>query len=178
MSRKPRLLLLDAGAIFAAMHHQAWDALVEAYEVLVPATIVRVEAIFFIDRGGQRHEMDLGEEVASGRIGEVEVDAGEIADVAAQFSVDFRERLDAGELEALAYLMANEAMDLRFVSADGPAIQAVAMLDPDMRVCSLEEALDACGWSKPLDRRFSREFVKENLQKGSIRKIQGRGLVE
>ncbi|HVR73413.1 MAG TPA: hypothetical protein VMT52_03740 [Planctomycetota bacterium] len=44
MSRKPRLLLLDAGAIFEALRIEGWEALVRGYEVLVPSTIVHVEA--------------------------------------------------------------------------------------------------------------------------------------
>ena len=177
MPRKPRLLLLDAGAIFAAMRHDAWGALVEAYEVLVTATVVQVEAIFYVDREGHRQEIDLRIEVAEGRIGMVEVEAAEIAKVSARFSPEFRERLDAGELEGLAYLVASDRNDLHFVSADGPAIQAVAMLDPDCRVSSLEEVLDLCGHSKPLDHKFSRDFVRKHVQEGSVRKIQGRGLI-
>lgn len=176
MAPKPRLLLLDAGAVFAAMRHDAWDALIESYEILVPSTVVRTEAFFYRDRDGRRHEFDLSLEVSNGRITEVGMDASEIAVIGARFSPEFRERLDAGELEGLAYLLASDEAGLRFVSADGPAIQAVAMLDPDQRVVSLQEALDLCGRTKPLDRRFSREFVREHVDEGSIRRIQGRGL--
>lgn len=177
MSRRPRLLLLDAGAVFAAMHHGAWDALVGAYEILIPSTVIHTEAIFFVDHDGARHEIDLAVEGRAGRIQEIAVEAQEIAQTARRFSPEFRERLDAGELEAIAYLVATSEPELRFVSGDGPAIQAVAMLDADTRVMSLEEALDRCGWSKPVASQYRREFVEEHRAEGSIRRIQGRGLV-
>jgi hypothetical protein len=60
MSRKPRLLLLDAGAVFAALRFDAWEALVSAYEVVVPSVVVRVEAIFYLSREDERIEIDAG----------------------------------------------------------------------------------------------------------------------
>lgn len=177
MSRNPRLLLLDAGAIFAAMHHEAWDALVDAYEILIPSTVIHDEAVFFIDRDDERHEIDLTVEVSTGRIREVSVDARAIAETAQRFSPEFRERLDAGELEAIAYLVRTAETDLRFISGDGPAIQAVAMIDTESRVMSLQEALDRCGWSKPVRSQFRREFVEKHRIEGSMRRIQGKGLV-
>lgn len=84
--------------------------------------------------------------------------------------------MDAGELEAIAYLVATAETDLRFVSGDGPAIQAVAMIDTDTRVISLQEVLERCGWSKPVASQYRREFVEKHRREGSMRRIQGKGL--
>lgn len=176
MGQKPRLLLLDAGAVFASLRFKAWDAILEAYEVVVPSVVVRVEAQFYVDQEGERIEIDLRDDVAGGRIREVEMSAGEIDALKRMFTPDFRDRLDDGELEGLAYLIANPGEDIRFVSGDGPAIEAVAMLDEDARVISLGEALDLCGRSKSLPHQFSREFVKRHVSEGMIRRIQGTGL--
>lgn len=178
MTGKPRQLLLDAGAVFAALQFDAWNPLVSAYEVVVPSVVVRVEAIFYVTLEGQRVEIDLPAEVEKGRVREVVMSAADIEAVRKRFTPDFRERLDDGELEALAYLLGNPDEDVRFVSADGPAIQAVAMLDPDCRVISLAEVLDRCGYTKPLPDRFSRDFVKHHVGEGSVRRIQGRGLAD
>ena len=178
MTGKPRQLLLDAGAVFAALRSDAWDPLVSTYEVVVPSVVVRVEAIFYLTLEGQRIEIDLSAEVKKGRIREVVMSAADIEAVRKRFTPDFRERLDDGELEALAYLLENPDEDMMFVSADGPAIQAVAMLDPDCRVISLAEVLDRCGYRKPLPDRFSRDFVKRHVNEGNVRRIQGRGLAD
>lgn len=176
MSRKPRLLLLDAGAIFAALSHECWDALVASYEVVIGATIVREEAIFFTNQHGERIEIDLPAEVARGRIREVEMTALQVQTVRERFERDFRDRLDDGELESIAYLLENAAEDIRFVSGDGPAIEAVAMLDDDARALSLEEALEYCGQTKRLRHQFRRDFTRAKLSEGNMRRIQGRGL--
>lgn len=176
MNRRPRLLLLDAGAVFAALRFDAWDALVTSYEVVVPSTVVRIEAVFYITQPGERIELDLRAEVAQGRIREAEMSAADIGTIKGRFTPEFRERLDEGELEALAYLVSHPEEETRFVSGDGPAIQAVAMLDPDCRVLALAEALERCGWSKPLPHQFGPEFLKRHMSDGSIRRIQGRGL--
>lgn len=178
MRTRPRLLLLDAGAVFAALRFEAWGALVEAYEVVIPSIVVRVEAIFYVNKGGERIEIDLPREVAAGRIVEVAMAVADIEAVARRFTPDFRERVDAGELEALAYLVDDPSEDLRFVSGDGPAIQAAAMVDPDARVISLEEALAMCGQSKHLEHQFTAEFAQRHLEEGKIRRIQRRGLAD
>jgi hypothetical protein len=177
MSAKPRLLLLDAGAVFAALRHECWEALVSSYEVIVGSVVVREEAEFYVTRGDERVEIDLPTEVERGRIQEVTVDVPTMRRVRAQFTPEFRERLDDGELEALAYLLTDPRDDLRFVSGDGPAIQAVAMLDEKQRGASLEEALRRIGQTKKLPRQFQPEFTRQHLEEGSIRRIQGRGLV-
>jgi len=176
MARTPRRLLLDAGAVFAAFRFEAWDALVSAYQVIVPSVVMRVEAIFYRNRQGQRVELDLPSEVAAGRIREIEMTSSHVENARARFTPDFRERLHDGEFEALAYLITNPDEDIRFVSGDGPAIQAVAMLDSDCRVIALVEALDECGWRKPLPKQFSRDFLKRHVREGHVRRIQGRGL--
>lgn len=40
MARRPRLLLLDAGAVFGALEHQAWQALVNGYELVIPKIVL------------------------------------------------------------------------------------------------------------------------------------------
>lgn len=176
MSSKPRLLLLDAGAVFAALRHDCWDALVGCYEVVIGAVVVRVEAIFYTNRDGERIEIDLPTEVAQGRVREIEMTAAQLDKVRKRFTSDFRERIDDGELEAIAYLLENPREDIRFVSGDGPAIQAVAMVDDDRRAISLAEALEYCGQTKNLPHELSRDFARRHLEEGSVRRIQGRGL--
>jgi hypothetical protein len=176
MSRKPRLLLLDAGAVFAALAHDCWEVLVSSYEVVIGAVVVRDEAMFYTTRDGERIEIDLPAEVARGRIREIDMSAEEVNAVRKRFTPDFHQRLDDGELEAIAWLLKNADQDLRFVSGDGPAIQAVAMLDEDRRAISLEEALQYCGLTKHLSHQFQREFTHQNLEQGNVSRIQGWGL--
>lgn len=176
MSSKPRLLLLDAGAVFAALTYECWEGLVSAYQLVIGAVIVRDEAVFYRTRGGDRVEIDLPAEVALGRIREIEMSAAEVEAVRKRLIPDFRQRLDDGEMESIAYLLEHPEEDLRFVSGDGPAIEAVGMLDDDRRAISLEEALQYCGLTKPLPHQFRRDFTRRKLEEGTVSRIQGRGL--
>ena len=40
MARRMRLVLLDAGAVFAALEHEAWDALTRGYQVVIPRIVL------------------------------------------------------------------------------------------------------------------------------------------
>jgi hypothetical protein len=66
--------------------------------------------------------------------------AQQVETVRKMFTPDFRERMDDGELEAIAYLLENPQEDIRLVSGDGPAIQAVAMVDDDSRAITRRSA--------------------------------------
>lgn len=100
MANRPRLLLLDANAVFAAFRHDAWAGLCAAYEVVVPTTVIHTEALFYVARDtGRRVELDLAAEARAGTIVEVSVPAGEVARLRARFDAGFRRQLDAGEAE-------------------------------------------------------------------------------
>jgi hypothetical protein len=178
LAKRPRLLLLDANAVFAAFRHGAWEGLRAVYEIVVPATVVRHEALFYVAKDtGRRVELNLVGEVRDGRIVEVAVALPDIARLRARFDVSFRARLDAGEAEALAYLVAREDEDVRFVSSDASALEAVAMLGIAERAICLAEALQLCGLDRPLPRQHGPDFFREHISIGLQRFVTREGLV-
>lgn len=127
MGKKPRLLLLDANAVFAAYRFGVWEGLCSAYDIVLPSTIVRVEALFYVSRdSGARISLDLPDLVANGTISEVAVDPTEVAALRSRFDHELRERIDRGEAEAIAYVLAHSDEDLRFVTSDGSALEPSA----------------------------------------------------
>ena len=79
------------------------------------------------------------------------------------------------QAEALTYLRLKvnpDSTDVAFVSADGAAIQATALLDLSHTASCLAEVLHAVGFSKPLAPRHMRGFVDQHLQKGLERKLR------
>lgn len=175
--KKPRHLLLDANAVFAAFRHGAWDALRASYELVVPSIVVRTEALFYDSREtGRRVYLDLPALAAAGEIVEYEAGAGEIHAALARFRPPFRQRIDPGEAEAIAYLLAHEDPGLRFVTADGSAIQAAAMLGLAEAVMCLADALRLCGHERALPRQHRPEFIREHLAVGHQRFVTREGL--
>jgi len=176
LAKRPRLLLLDANAVFAAFGYGAWEAFCAAYEVVVPATVVRTEAIFYVSREtGRRVALDLAAEAAAGRIIELSAAAAEVAAVLSRFDASFRNRLDDGEAEAIA-LLASREDDMRFVSADASAIEAVAMLGMAERALCLADALRLCGLERRLPRQHGPEFLRQHIQEGLRRFVTHEGL--
>lgn len=175
MAKRPRLLLLDANAVFAAFRHGAWAGLCGAYEVAVPTTVIHGEALFYVSRETERRvELDLAGEERDGRVVEVTATPAEIAGVRSRFDPGFRKRLDAGEAEALAFLVAWEGDDPRFVTSDAAALEAVAMLGIAERATCLAEALRVCGLGRTLPRQHGPEFFRD--AEGQRRFVPGEGL--
>lgn len=179
MSARPRLLLLDACAIFEAFACGGWKALCARYELVVPSIVVRREAIFYFDADGRRISLDLPALVIAGVITEYAATAAELADTSALFHPEFRPRLQDGELEALTYLRIHQpGPDTAFVTADGPAIEAVVLLGMSDRVISLASAFRSIGATKKLDSEFTDDFVKRKIREGGQRLATGRGLAK
>jgi len=178
MPGKPRLLLLDANAVFAAYEVGAWEVLCSAYQVVVPSVVVRQEAQFYIDPATRlRQEIDLPAERDAGKLDEFEGTAAQLAAVLTRFTQSFRAGLDAGEIEALAYLLHEDTTDLVFVTADATAVIAVAMLGLSEHAMCLADVLDRCGYRKRLPYRHGPEFFKRYLEEGRQRFVTGDGLV-
>jgi len=168
LAKRPRLLLFDANAVFAAFRHGAWEGLCAAYEVVVPSTVIRHEALFYVSREtGRRVELDLAGEVRAGKIAEFTATAAEAARLLSRFDLRFRKQLDAGEAEALACLVVSDDEELRFVSSDGSAVEAVGMLGLAERAMCLEDALP---------RQHGRGFFREHIQIGLRRFVTREGL--
>jgi hypothetical protein len=173
MTAKPRLLLLDAGAVIAAFRCRGWDALCAGYEIVVPSIIV-AEAHFFPDREGRRQPIDLALLAASDTIREYEAPLDEFTRTAAMLHPELRSRVHAGEQEALTYLRTHPTDGVAFLSADGGAIEAAVALGVGDCAMSLETALQKVGQTKPLPEQHTEAFVRRKVQEGSIRMVQGR----
>jgi hypothetical protein len=177
LAKRPRLLLLDANAVFAAFVSGAWEGLCAGYEVVVPSTIVRVEAMFYDSREtGRRVYLDLPALVDAGTIAEYVASAAELAATLAQFRPPFRQRIDPGEAEAITYLLTRPDDDAAFVTSDGSALEAVAMLGMAERAMCLADALRLCGLERPLPRQHGPDFFRAHIQAGLQRFVTRDGL--
>ncbi|MCZ0935412.1 MAG: hypothetical protein OXJ54_09545 [Gemmatimonadetes bacterium] len=174
MAGRPRLVLLDAGAVFAALEHEAWDALTDRYDVVVPR-IVSDEIQFYHSRETHRRVyVDPESWVEDGTIQEYEAQATDVAETLTLINRADGPEIHDGEAEALTYLRLEVdplASDIAFVSADGAAIQATALLDLSHTAKCLSEVLRAIGYSKPLPLRHRREFVDSHLNRGFQRRM-------
>lgn len=175
MARRPTLVVLDAGAVFGALEHGAWEALTKWYDVVLPQ-IVMNEIQFYVSRETQRKVyVDPQEWVNEGKVQAFQATVVDLAGTISQINAPGGPEIHEGEAEALTYLrleVDSESTDVAFVSADGAAIQATVLLDLSHTAKCLAEVLQVIGFSKPLAPRHQRKFVDEQLQKGFERKIR------
>jgi hypothetical protein len=178
LAKKPRLLLLDANAVIAALEAGIWEPLVAAYDVGLPSIVVHTELIHYHDSAsGRRIAINADEWVGAGTVREIEMTPGDLHGTLSRFREPFVSQLDPGETEAIAYMLTlDEEDETRFVSADSWAIQAAAMLGLGHRMQSLEEVLEQCGQRRRLPSHHGRDFLRQNLAEGGRRMVTREGL--
>ncbi|MDB4914676.1 MAG: hypothetical protein JWM95_2320 [Gemmatimonadetes bacterium] len=67
MAVKPRLVLVDAGAVIHAHRCAGWAQLCTAYEVIIPEIVVS-EAAFYLDADRRRVPIDIAPDIVDGRV--------------------------------------------------------------------------------------------------------------
>lgn len=144
---KPRCVLLDANVVIESHKLGVWPKLKSAYQLVLPATVSRREALYYFTRRG-REVIKIREQIATGEIIELEATADELIDLPGIFAPWFLDTLDPGEIEALALLRANKATGASFCTSDAPAIKALAMIHMSHLGISLETLLAKIGLPK------------------------------
>jgi len=177
MSGKPRLFLVDAGPVIALHQLGLWERFLHHAQVIVPAVVCSRETIFWPADEGAGHPIDLHRDAAGGLLRIVCADAAAVAAVLARFDPVMRERIDAGEAEALAILSAWEGNRPAFCTADGAAARAACLLGFSDNLISLEEALRGVGLEqRRLASQFSEEKMNQWRNAGRQMRLRGEGL--
>lgn len=168
-----RLVLLDADVVIRAFELGIWDKLVAKYEVVLARIVCEHDVKFYDDQVTMmRKGIDLKPYLAAGRVSVVDAPLEWTAEV----EKTCRERLGGlhgqGELESIA-IVKNEARDVLFCSADGFAIQLMAVLRLADKAISFERLLRSVGLSRSFassgDLQYSEGKFKYWLRRGSVR---------
>ena len=167
--------MLDAGAVFAVLEHEAWDALTRGYQVVIPRIVLDEIQFYYSRDTGRKVFVNPESWVEHGKIRAYEAQATDVAETLTLINRPDGPEIHDGEAEALTYLRLEVdplAQDIAFVSADGAAIQATALLDMSHTAKSLSEVLQVIGYSKPFPRRHRRQFVERHLRLGFQRRMR------
>lgn len=177
MSGKPRLFLLDAGPVIGLHELGAWEALLERAEVIVPAIVADREAHFWDDGEGVGRAINLRADAAAGRLRIAAVDATDVADMLSRFDPVMRERIDAGEAEAITLLCRATDDPPAFCTADRAAVRAACLLGHSSRIVSLEAVLHRVGLDPSvLHPKYTEKRVREWVAEGRQMRLRGEGL--
>lgn len=160
-------LLLDANAIITLFEIGLWDRVVEKCEVFLSRIVVEQEVAYFA--GKQRDQkIDLSEDVASGRVRVFDVASSELKTLLDQFDPVYLEKLDPGQAESLACLLASE-QDYMISTCDAIVCRVLGSLQRGRQGISLEEILQKV----LLPHQFTKAFREHWTQQGQNEMICG-----
>jgi hypothetical protein len=168
--------LLDANIIIEAHMQGVWASLIQRTTIIIPSTVVKEADGYHDDAGGAYIPIHLESALASGMIQEMQATPEQLAALRARFDSVFLQRMDRGESEALALLLAGVLPDARFCTGDGPAIRALSLLQiPDVGI-SFEAILQHIGFQHRLRSQFTDQFFRDMQARGAQEFIRGEGL--
>lgn len=116
--KKSCLVILDANVVINAHEEKYWNVLVAGHKIYLPATVLRDEVQYFMDKDGKKI-IDLSDLISKGSIIELEATAEEDALLQSCIQPSFLPSLDPGEREALALLKGLRCKNYLFCTADG-----------------------------------------------------------
>ena len=79
-----RIVLLDADVIIDLHRLDLWKQVIKRNKIIIPSSVLRLEALFFKDESGLKHSINLVQEVDK-TIKEVSVSVSEIQDFKQKF---------------------------------------------------------------------------------------------
>ena len=172
--KKFRLLLLDANIVIKLHELKLWDKLIEACSITLTSTVAYDEAHFWEDDCGGRHDFDLGQDIANGRVDCKTISLSEIEKFNRRFDPSYLERLDPGEAESLTFLFGSDEEWL-ISSSDAIVFKVLALLGRGKQGISLEEILNTVGLGRKLEWKYTKKFRLRWTSQGEQDHIRGRG---
>ena len=162
---KSQLVILDAGIVIEAFRTNSWPALIQRYAIVLSRTVVG-EALFYKDASGTRVPIKLEPYELAGQISVIDIPVAELDGFLKQFDPTYIERLHAGELESLCYLLNHTGAAGQISSADSIVFKVLGKLRISDRGVSLEELLRAIGAPKPLAEKYTKTFRERWSREG------------
>jgi len=159
-----RLLLLDADVIIDLHTLDLFEKILKTYDVYVTRTVLG-EAQYF-RKAGYQEKIGI-----AGKVTIIDV-APEDLNLVRIEAKEARRGIDAGELEAIAYLNTAEE-DLMFCTCDKAAITLVSYMGLEERSASVEKIVKSVGHHKKnLFPRHLDKMFKECVKEGKALRIQ------
>ena len=172
---KLKLLILDANVVIVLHDRGIWSRLIAQCEVSLPRTVVD-EAAFADDSNGNRHYIDIEDDISHGRVKIFDVSLTDLQKFQQRFDPLYISQIDPGELEALAYLC-NSTQTYSISSGDAIVYRVLGRLGKGDQGISLEEVLARIGLQQSrIGWQFTRKFREKYTQDGFSDMMQNRGL--
>ena len=172
---KLKLLILDANVVIFLNERGIWSKLIARCDVSLPFTVVD-EASFFDDDNGERHYINLSDDISQGTVSVFQVSLGDLKKFQQRFDSLYISQIDPGELEALAYLC-ESSDEYSISSGDAIVYRVLGRLGKGEQGISLEEILASMGLQQTnIGWQFTKKFREKYTADGFTDMMQNRGL--
>ncbi len=168
-----KLLILDANVVIYLHELHLWDILLSRQEVYL-AHIVVQEVKYYRTPGADKI-IRLSEETPQGRVNIFEQTPTQLKQFFDRFDRMYRESLDDGEAESLAYLFHSQEEYL-ICSGDAIVFRILGLLGRSEQGVSLEEVLQNVGLGRAVEKQFTKQFREKHTKQGEQDRVQNRGL--
>lgn len=167
MSKKSRLVILDADVIITCHQNGIWNQVINHYEVLIPETVVVQEANYFYSKKTGRNEViDLQAQIGAGKVGMVSATVEDFAELKSVASHNLFDAIDPGETEAIAILYCGQKSEQRFCTGDQTAMKVASALGLGSKLASLEKLCKEAKIKANLRPSFSEKSCQDKIKKG------------
>lgn len=165
MVSKQKIIIPDAQVIID-LHTQAlWRSVIHAFDVGVTPVILK-ESIFYRDLQGVRQPIMLSKDIEAQLVKEIPANIGQLITLNELLIPTIQAPLDAGELEAIAFLKSQENDDYIFCSGDALAVKYIGALGLRHRSVSLEKLLAQKNIKAHLENKYSERIFQKMLSEG------------
>ena len=163
-----QLVILDTGVVIQAHKTGTWAAVVAKFEVVL-SSIVVAESLYYDHPKKGRVQIDLTAFIQSKQISVVSVPASEGSAFSAGFGdPTYVERIDAGELESMVYLLHHAPSGSQICSGDGIVFRVLGRLKKAELGVSFEELLKSIGLERALPETFTRKAREKFTTQGFL----------
>lgn len=169
-------LALDANIIIESYVFGVWGVLAGKNQIIVTDTVLAEVDHFRDPATGDRSQINKPRDVIP-CVNIINPDAVDLVAITALFNDVFLERMHPAEREIIALAYANKLPeDCNICSADGPAIEALALVDKRDMGISFEGVLRTTGLAKNLSYSagiYTEADYYKAMERGAVARIQG-----
>ncbi len=165
MAIKQKIILPDAQVIIDLHRTSLWRHITQTFDIGVTPIILQ-ESRFYRDISGNRKPIDLQSDIKGKLIREIKTSIEQIQLLHTLLHPNIQSPLDAGELEAIAFLKSQKLEEHLFCSGDALAVKYLGALGLRQRSISLQKLLEQKGIKTNLEPKYSDSLFQKMLNEG------------
>ena len=163
--KKKIIIIPDAQVIIDLYRIALWGHVTHSFDIGVTPIII-MESRFYRDASGAKQPICLMQEIESKTIQKIETSIEQITLLHDLLRSGMQHPLDAGELEAIAFLKSQKLDDYIFCSGDALAIKYIGALGLRHRAISLQKLLEKRSIKAKLEHKYSDSVFQMRLNEG------------